>query len=67
MPFVQVTVAKGRTPEQLNALGQALTTAAEQTLSAPRDSIRVVITECEPSQWFIGGDSLEQLRASGAR
>jgi 4-oxalocrotonate tautomerase len=67
MPLIQVTLAKGRTPEQLDALGRALTAAAEQTLHAPRETVRVVLTECEPTQWFIGGESLAQLRASGAR
>ncbi|SHK28210.1 4-oxalocrotonate tautomerase [Pseudonocardia thermophila] len=67
MPLIQVTLAKGRTPEQLRALGQALTDAAEQAIGAKRETIRVVITECEPEHWFAGGETLAELRAAGKR
>lgn len=64
MPLIQVTLARGRTPEQLQALGEALTAAAEE---ARRESIRVVLTECEPEHWFVGGETLAELRATGRR
>jgi 4-oxalocrotonate tautomerase len=67
MPLIQVTIGRGRTPEQLQALGQALTDAAEQAIGAKRESIRVVLTECEPEHWFVGGETLADLRASGRR
>ncbi len=67
MPLIQVTIGRGRTPEQLQALGQALTDAAEQAIGARRESIRVVVTECEPELWFVGGETLADLRASGRR
>jgi 4-oxalocrotonate tautomerase len=67
MPLIQVTIGRGRTPEQLQALGQALTDAAEQSIGARRESIRVVVTECEPELWFVGGETLADLRASGRR
>jgi 4-oxalocrotonate tautomerase len=64
MPLIQVTLAEGRTPEQLRALGEAITKAAETTLGAKRESIRVVLTECAPDMWFVGGRTLAELRAS---
>ena len=67
MPLIQVSLAKGRSPEQLRALGEALTTAAEEAIGAKRETIRVVLTECEPELWFAGGESLADLRARGAR
>jgi 4-oxalocrotonate tautomerase len=67
MPLIQVTLAKGRTPEQLDSLGKALTAAAEEAIDARRESIRVVITECEPEHWFAAGESLAALRDSGDR
>lgn len=62
MPLVQVTLATGRTPEQLHALGLALTDAVEQSIGAPRESIRVVLQECEPQLWFAGGETLAERR-----
>jgi 4-oxalocrotonate tautomerase len=65
MPLVQITLARGRTPEQLHALGEAVTAAVHE--AAPRENVRVVIVECEPEHWFVGGESLAALRASGRR
>ena len=67
MPLIQVTLGRGRTPEQLEALGKALTDAVEQSIGARRESIRVVLSECEPEHWFVGGETMAQLRATGRR
>jgi 4-oxalocrotonate tautomerase len=67
VPLIHVTIAAGRSPEQLHALGVALTDAAEQALGARRESIRIVLTECEPEHWFVGGETLAALRESGRR
>jgi 4-oxalocrotonate tautomerase len=67
MPLVQITLAKGRTSEQLEALGAAVTAAVNASIGAPLENVRVVVTECEPEHWFVGGESLSALRASGRR
>lgn len=67
MPLVQITLATGRTPEQLAALGKAVTEAVQESIGAKPESVRVILTECEPDLWFIGGESMTQLRASGKR
>jgi 4-oxalocrotonate tautomerase len=67
MPLVQITLARGRSEEQLQALGEAVTAAVHEAVGAPRENVRVVITECEPEHWFVGGESLAALRASGRR
>ena len=67
MPLVRITLARGRTPEQLAALGEAVTAAVHESVGAPRENVRVVVTECEPDLWFVGGESLSSLRASGER
>ncbi|HEY2194583.1 MAG TPA: 2-hydroxymuconate tautomerase [Actinomycetospora sp.] len=67
MPLVQITLARGRTPEQLAALGEKVTAAVSEAVGAPAGNVRVVVTECEPEHWFVGGESLAELRASGRR
>ncbi|AEA24725.1 2-hydroxymuconate tautomerase [Pseudonocardia benzenivorans] len=67
MPLVQITLARGRSPEQLAALGAAVTAAVEESIGAARETVRVVVNECEPEHWFVGGESLADLRASGRR
>src|ERR1700752_2472186 len=55
MPLVQITLARGRTEEQLTALGREVTDAVERSLGARRESIRVGVSECEPEHWFAAG------------
>jgi 4-oxalocrotonate tautomerase len=59
MPLIQVSLARGRTPEQLRALGDALTATVEDTLGVERSTVRVV----EPDHWFVGGETLAERRA----
>ncbi|WTS84292.1 tautomerase family protein [Streptomyces sp. NBC_00104] len=47
----------------MRALGEAITTAAETTRGAKPESIRVVLTECAPDMWFVGGRTLAAVRA----
>ena len=47
MPLVQITLARGRTAEQIAALGQAVTDAVESSIGARRESIRVTLNEVE--------------------
>ncbi len=67
MPLIQVTLTTGRDAEQLHALGEALTAAVEQTLGAERSTVRVVLNEVAPDRWFVGGETLAELRATGRR
>lgn len=67
MPMIEVTLGKGRSPEQLAALGAALTRAAQDAIGAKPETIRVVLRECEPEHWFVGGESMAALRAAGKR
>ncbi|MDT5101901.1 MAG: 4-oxalocrotonate tautomerase [Mycobacterium sp.] len=54
MPFIEVTLVVGRTPEQLRALITGLTDAAEAALSASRATIRVVLREVPDTHWAAG-------------
>ncbi len=67
MPLVQITLARGPTPEQLAELGRLVTEAVVSSVGAKAESVRVVLYECEPEQWFIGGESIAELQASGRR
>jgi 4-oxalocrotonate tautomerase len=55
MPFVEVTLIAGRTPEKKRELMKRLTDAVEETIDAPRESIRVVLREVPPEHWAVGG------------
>jgi 4-oxalocrotonate tautomerase len=55
MPFIDVTMIEGRSPEAKRAFIERVTDAAEETLEAPRATIRVVIREVPAAHWGVGG------------
>ena len=63
MPFIDVTLTEGRDPESLRALITALTDAVEQTVGAPRASIRVVLREVPTTHWAAGGVTIAERDA----
>ena len=65
--MIEVTLARGRDPERIAALGQELTRAAQQALGVKPETVRVIVRECDPEHWFVGGRSFASLRAAGER
>ncbi len=63
MPLVNVHMASGRSPEQKKALMTAITDAVVDTLGAPRDSVRVWITEMSNLDFMAGGELLADKQA----
>ena len=69
MPFVQVTMVRGRTVEQKHALIAAVSQAVASSLDTPVERVRVAIYEVGPDEWGIGGQPYSVARpvpASGA-
>lgn len=69
MPLVNVHMAAGRTPEQKKAMMAAITDAVVDTLDAPRDTVRVWITEMSNLDYMAGGELLadKQQRVAARR
>ena len=63
MPFVQVSMGTGRTPEQKRALLDGISEVVHTTLGADYDSIRVWIVELDPDHVMVGQESLTERRA----
>ncbi|SEE35894.1 tautomerase family protein [Streptomyces sp. KS_5] len=60
MPLVQISVAQGRTPEQLRKCLAAVHEAVCASLDVPSASVRVLLTEVPPALWSSGGVTLEE-------
>lgn len=58
MPLAQISILEGRTEEMIAQMAEAVTDAISQTLSAPRERIRVVVTEVPAERWFVAGESM---------
>jgi 4-oxalocrotonate tautomerase len=66
MPLINVHLAAGRTDEQKKALMAALTQAAQDSIGAPLASIRVWITEMQPTEFMAGGELMADRQAKAA-
>ena len=63
MPFVQVSMGSGRTPEQKRALLDGISEVVHTTLGADYDSIKVWIVELDPDNVMLGQETLAERRA----
>ncbi|NVZ81117.1 2-hydroxymuconate tautomerase family protein [Pseudomonas yamanorum] len=61
MPIMQVYLIEGRDDEQKARLIEALTNAAIESIQAPPESVRVIITEVPKTQFGIAGKTAKAL------
>lgn len=52
---------EGRPQEKIDALLKNVTTAVSESLDAPKENVRVVVTEVPKTHWAIGGTSAKNL------
>lgn len=66
MPLVEVTLVSGRSPEQLRSLLHEVHAAVVRAVSAPPESVRVVIREVPATHWAAGDVTIAERRAAEA-
>jgi 4-oxalocrotonate tautomerase len=66
MPIIQAFLLEGRSEEKKAAFIAAVTDAAIESLGAPRESIRVIITEMPATDYGIAGLSVKQRQSAAA-
>ena len=67
MPFVQVTMVRGRTVEQKRALIASVSAAVASSTDTPVERVRVAIYEVGPEEWGIGGQPYSVVRGEPGR
>jgi 4-oxalocrotonate tautomerase len=60
MPFVEVTLAAGRSPQQLRLLMSRLTRAVVESIGVQPESVRVVLREVPKTHWASGDVTLAE-------
>lgn len=55
MPFIEVTLVEGRTPEMKAKLIEKVTEATVEAIGAPIEAIRVCIREVPKENWGVAG------------
>lgn len=61
MPFAQIYMLEGRTPEQKKAVIEKVTQALVDAVGAPKEAVRVWIHEMPKENWGIAGVSAKDL------
>ncbi|HUJ04744.1 MAG TPA: 2-hydroxymuconate tautomerase family protein [Streptosporangiaceae bacterium] len=64
MPFVQVTLVRGRSVEQKHVLIAAVSRAVADSLDTPLERVRVAIYEVGHDEWGIGGEPYSVARGA---
>jgi 4-oxalocrotonate tautomerase len=67
MPLVNVTMARGRSADDKQRMLHAIADAIHDSIGAPRDSIRVWVTEGENTDFLAGTEILADKQARLAR
>ncbi len=55
MPIIEITLIEGRTQDQKQALAKKVTDAVEESLGAPRDTVRIILREVPKHHFAVGG------------
>ena len=60
MPLVQVSVREGRPTADIRKMISAVTEAVAESLNAPKESVRVIVSEVPPTHWANGDVTLHE-------
>lgn len=60
MPFIQITILEGRSPEKKERLIREVTDKVAEILEAPEQNVRVWIQEVTAEHWGIAGQSVKK-------
>jgi 4-oxalocrotonate tautomerase len=55
MPIIQVQMMEGRPKEKIAEVIQNITNTVAETLDAPKENIRVLVTEIPKTHWGVAG------------
>lgn len=61
MPFAQVFMMEGRTEDQKRAVVEKVSAALVEATGAPKEAIRVWISEVPKTNWGIAGQTAKDL------
>jgi 4-oxalocrotonate tautomerase len=64
LPLIEVSIARGRTPEQLRSLISALHRAAEDSVGAAPENTTVIVREIEHEHWSRGDQTIAERNAA---
>ena len=66
MPLIDVSIARGRSPELRRAFIEAVHRAAEETVGAAPENITVIVREVEPALWSRTNQTVAERTAAAS-
>ncbi|WP_404451843.1 4-oxalocrotonate tautomerase [Virgibacillus necropolis] len=61
MPLINIQIMEGRSPDKIEAVMKNVTDTVSESLDAPKENVRVIVTEVPKTHWSIGGTSANKL------
>lgn len=62
MPIVQLQILQGRSEEKIAEVIENVTNTISETLDAPKESIRVIVTEIPKTHWGKAGMPISKVQ-----
>ena len=62
MPLIEVTIAEGRSPEQIRAMIHEVHAAVLRTVDTRPEHIRVIVREVPQSHWATGDVTIAEMK-----
>lgn len=62
MPIVQLQILQGRSEEKIAEVIENVTNTISETLDAPKESIRVIVTEIPKTHWGRAGKPMSKVQ-----
>jgi 4-oxalocrotonate tautomerase len=63
MPFVNIRILKGHSKQRKDVISRRVTDAIAEVAQLPKEAIWVVFEDVESDDWYVGGDSVADIRA----
>ena len=61
MPFVNINLLEGSSPEKIAELISEVTDTIARVLDRPKERVRILVTEVPKTHWGIGGETAQAL------
>jgi 4-oxalocrotonate tautomerase len=60
LPIINISILEGRSEEKISHLIKNITETVSETLDAPKENIRVIVTEVPKTRWASGGITMAE-------
>ena len=67
MPFVNVRIVEGHSKERKDEMARRITAAISEVGQWPKEIVWVTFEDVPAAEWYIGAESVEQVRAAAER